>query len=202
MCSPFQSGSDSATSERLLPLCCHCDGRSGALEGAQGLSAIFEKWMPVTAMRAASDFVLAGIRSIGGAILAEGIAGPLKAETRVRIPLEPPPFRRGFPQHRQRRSSACCHGLLPLPVDPRGAPSRSAIRTSCSYNTQAGCALGLRSPAEFPGDSRTHAPICLANSGALQDEHASAGVPSRMRTEWRRLSGRSGRCRRSVRAIC
>jgi len=58
--------------------------------------------------------------------------------------MEPPPFWRGFPRHRRLRSSACCHGLLPLqrrrrpsnaacgpPAATRPADSTGTIRSTC-----------------------------------------------------------------------
>jgi hypothetical protein len=70
-----------------LPLRCHCDGRSGVLEGARGPSAILKEWVPVTAMRAASDAIFARLQGFGLASPHHTADGPLKAETRVRIPL-------------------------------------------------------------------------------------------------------------------
>ena len=98
-----------------MPLCCHCDGRSGALEGARGHSHRFRMVGPIAALRAAFAAVFAGLRGLSSANPRQAARGPLKAETRVRIPLEPPPFRRGFPQHQPLRSHACCHSLLPFP---------------------------------------------------------------------------------------
>jgi hypothetical protein len=78
-----------AGSRLLLPVRCHCDGRSGVLEGVQGLSPIFEEWVPIIAMRAASDAVFAGLRGLSSANPCQAARGPLKAETQVRLTKSP-----------------------------------------------------------------------------------------------------------------
>ena len=70
-----------------LPFRCHRDGRSGALQGLRGHSVNFELLSPITALRAASDAVFAGLRRFCSAKSRKATGGPLKAETRVRIPL-------------------------------------------------------------------------------------------------------------------
>ena len=69
----------------------------------------------------------------------------------------------------------------------RAAPSCATPRSVLAqlggwiddYNRQAPhSALGMRSPAEYRATSRTHAPICLANWGAL---HHHCTVSTRIR---------------------
>ena len=48
----------------LLPLRCHYDGGSGALEGVRGFSAILEERPWVAVRRAASDAVFAGLQGL------------------------------------------------------------------------------------------------------------------------------------------
>jgi hypothetical protein len=50
-----------------LPLRCHCDGRSGALEGTRGHSHRFRIVRPIAALRAAFAAVFAGLRGLNSA---------------------------------------------------------------------------------------------------------------------------------------
>ena len=73
-----------------MPLRCQCDGRSGVLKGLPGHSAKSEPRLLIIALEAASVTVLAGFERMRSAGPSEGKSRPLKAKTRVQIPLEPP----------------------------------------------------------------------------------------------------------------
>src|SRR5262245_42150779 len=72
-----------SSSPTSLPFRCHCDGRSGALEGAQGHSHCFRIVRLITAVTAASDVVLAGL---AGPCLSGKQERPRLSATRLRRP--------------------------------------------------------------------------------------------------------------------